>query len=452
MKKNIAIYTSLFLMVLVGASCNNDEETYTSNASPYAYAESFAIDNIAYPFHELNVDGEDVIVEKVVSGSEFKFVVDQKTKEIYNLDSLAYKTRVNKVVATLSCVGAPYRYDEAVGDYVYFYSTDSVDYTNPVKLLIKSTDATFDNYYTIKINVHKVDPELLVWEQFDDAALENVSPAKMVEKDGFAYIFGADASQAPVVAVSSLEGAPSWSVAPSLAPSADFSTLQVFGGKFYILASGELYASVDAISWEKVSAGEGFVSLFAVTENGSKMWAATAGEILYTSDGENFISTGAVPEGFPLYNTSCMTSSLTTNASISRAMLVGYASADAQDKVKVWSCLSNNGEWYEYELGANDNVCPAFEDLQVLGYDNAMFAFGGKATVGERVLVPFEKMYVSRDNGIVWKPCNDYTLRLPKALKGYDAAVATMVSQGEYMWIATPSTVWRGRINRLGFK
>ncbi len=452
MKKNIAIYASLFMMLFLSASCNKDDETYVSETSPYAYAESFAIDNIAYPFHELDVNGNDVIVEKVVSGSEFKFVVDQKAKEIYNVDSLAYGTRVNKVVATLSCVGVPYRYDEAIGDYVYFSSTDSVDYTNPVKVLIKSTDATFDNFYTIKINVHKVDPELLVWEQFEDVALDGVSPVKIVEKGASVYLFGVDAAGAPVVAVSSAEGAPSWDVTGTSLPSSEFSTIQVFGEKFYMLAAGDLYASADAVSWEKVSEGNGFVSLFAVTENGAKLWAAGADKIYYTLDGLNFVSSCALPSGFPLYNTTCITSSLSTNADISRAVLIGYATADEQNEVKVWSSLTNDGEWYEYDFGNNTIVCPTFKNMVVLGYDNAMFAFGGEAVLGDRTYAPYEKMFVSRDNGIVWKPCNDYTLLLPAELKGYDAAVAAVVSQGEYIWIATSAIVWKGRINRLGFK
>ena len=210
MKKSIAIYLAFFSLLFAGVSCSGDDDGVTITGTPYAFISSFAIDNILSPFHDVTVEGKDTIVQKLVSGDEFKFVVDQKTKEIYNTDSLTYGTRVDKVATFLSYTGVPQCYDAEAGDYVYYYSVDSLDFTSPVSVRVQSTDGTYENYYTIKINVHQVDPDLLVGESFPvDEAVAALTPRRLVERDGVLYLFCTDAAGAAFVAVSSAQGTPS---------------------------------------------------------------------------------------------------------------------------------------------------------------------------------------------------------------------------------------------------
>ena len=454
MRKNIATYLALFSLLFVAASCKDDNQIIGDvSGTHYAYVTAFNIDNIKCPFHDVTAMGEDTIVEKIVSGDEFEFVINHAAKEIYNIDSLTFGTKVNKVVSYISCVGVPYRYVAAEDSYVYYNSSDSVDFTSPVNVCIASTDGTYESYYTIKLNVHQVDPNLMVWEKFVDATLEGVTPAKLLEKGDKLYLFGTSSAGDIVVAESSLQGSPVWGVvAASLPAGSDLSSILLFGDKFYVLAQGDVYASADALSWEVVSSGAGFVSLFSVSDNGSKLWAADASNIYSSVDGESFQQVQSLPEGFPLYGNNFINSTLTTNANIHRTILIGYATAEKTGDVKVWCRLSNGSGWFEYSLGNNEYTCPSFGGLAVLGYDDAMFAFGGATKFGGVQLNSFDKFYISRDNGVVWKECNDYGVSLPAELKGADEAFAAAVSQNEYMWIVTPTAVWKGRINRLGFK
>lgn len=454
MRKNIAAYLALFSLIFVGASCSSsDDETATTGGTPYAYAYAFSIGNIKSPFHDFTVEGKDTIVEKIVSGDEFKFVIDQKAKEIYNVDSLKYGTRVDKVVSYLSCSGVPFRYDAALGSYAYFSSTDSVDFTSPVNVCITSSDGTYNNYYTIKLNVHKVDPDLMVWDLFTGAALDNMSPVKIFEKGGEIYVFGTDDAGNAVVAVAADAEASAWNRITLSAPAqCDLSSLQLFGDKFYMLASGDVYESGDAQAWVSASAGNSFVSLFAVSDGGTKMWAATADNIFYTTDGVTFLQSEPLSGDFPVYGCSSVNSTLSTNAAITRTILMGFTDKEKSGEVQVWSRLSNSGEWYKYEFGDNKYTCPPFKGLVVVGYDKAMYAFGGAAVIGDEEVLPFNKFYISHDNGVVWKPCTDYAVSLPAELKGRDVPFAATVSQDNYMWIAVPGAAWRGRINRLGFK
>lgn len=453
MRKNIAIYLALFSVLLAGVSCgNNNDDIYTVSGTPYAFISSFRIGNIKCPYHAFTADGRDTIVERVVTGEAFEFVVDQKAKEVYNVDSLVYGTKVDKVVSNVSCTGIPYRYDLSSDAYVYYSSTDSVDFTSPVSVRITSSDGTYDNYYTIKLNVHRVDPDLMVWESFAAPALEGVVPVKIIEHDGKMYLFGTDAGGAPVVAVSSVTGEPEWVVTSlSLSAACDLSSVQLFNEKFYMLVAGDVYTSGDAVSWALSSAGNAFVSLFAVSDNGGRLWAASETDIFSSADGTAFLQAQPLPEGFPLYGVCSISSTLSTNESISRTMLIGFSSADKAGAAQVWCRLSNDNEWYAYELTDNKYPCPAFAGLTVVGYDDALYAMGGTALIDGVQVKAFDKFYVSRDNGVVWKPCTDYATAMPAGLKGNEEPFAATVSQDDYMWIVTSAAVWRGRINRLGF-
>lgn len=452
MKKNIAIYFAFFSLLFAGVSCSSDDDTAAVEGSPYAFISSFAIDNILSPFHDVTVEGKDTIVEKIVSGDEFKFVVDQRSKEVYNIDSLTFGTKVNKVATTLSYTGVPYRYDAEKGEYVYYYSADSIDFTSPVAVRITSTDGTYHNYYTVKINVHQVDPELLVWEQQPvDAAVAALTPCRLIEREGLLYLFGKDADGAAFVSVANAGEPLSWAVNPIEVVASELSSVQLFNGNFYLVADGVLYTSADAVQWSVAADGYNLAALLAVSDGEGKMWAATAERLLYTTDGASFEVAEALPQGFPLYGCSSAAYPLVTNNKILRTVLIGYADEAESGSASVWSKLSTEDSWSHYEPSKEEYACPPLAGLQVLNYDNAFFAVGGSAVIGDKVVEPFAAFYISRDNGIAWRKCTDYSLQLPKELKGCTQPFATAVTADNYMWIITPDAAWRGRINRLGF-
>ena len=64
-------------------------------------------------------------------------------------------------------------------------------------------------------------------------------------------------------------------------------------------------------------------------------------------------------------------------------------------------------------------------------------------------------MKIWHDNGIVWKAPEGYHLLMPEELKAKDIPFVATVDSDNYMWIITADSnvgVWRGIINRLGFK
>ena len=87
-------------------------------------------------------------------------------------------------------------------------------------------------------------------------------------------------------------------------------------------------------------------------------------------------------------------------------------------------------------------------------YDNYLYALGGAGTVGGSDVNAFSSMYVSKDNGIVWKEKQSFYQRLPEELTVGSAPFAVAVDSKNYMWIIKTGEnggVWKGIINRLGF-
>ena len=104
------------------------------------------------------------------------FSVDLKSCEIFNADSLPYGTRVDKLIPVITIDAASVAEltvsRSGKSDTVYNYitnSTDSIDFTNPVKLRIVSISGTTERNYTIRVNVHQVVPDTLIWSGLEAA-------------------------------------------------------------------------------------------------------------------------------------------------------------------------------------------------------------------------------------------------------------------------------------------
>lgn len=454
MKNRLAIYFSVLMMFFVVSSCSNDETVNTT--SPYAYIKSFSIGSIKSLYPTFTAEGKDTAVYKTISFSSFPFTINQSTGEIYNYDSLFFATKVSKVVVNMNIEGVASIYNDATGTYDYFAAEDSIDFTSPRKFRITSTDGNYSKDYTISVNVHQVEPELMVWNRVTGAV--SLNPKKAIESGGDVYVFGTLADRTPVFTTSSVGSIMPWSACQEvngLPKAVDFTTVHLFNGKWYALAAGDLYASENAVDWSPVSQGNNYVAIIGTSDDDGYMWLAGNGHIYRTADGETVEATGTLPEDFPLYGISTSSYALSHNKSIIRYMLVGYTDEERSDVPKVWSKLSTENDWVVYDNADNPYPCPALDGLAVVHYDNFFYAFGGKGTVGSNEVEAFNSFYISKDNGVVWKAPEGFYQRLPEVLKGKNLSFVTFVDSDNHIWIITDDDkagTLKGKINRLGFK
>jgi phosphoribosyl-AMP cyclohydrolase len=135
----------VFSGILMGAfvSCwdNFEEQTYYSaNVLSFSFAEQDTCPGI----------------------EDYTFYIDQFNGLIYNIDSLPFGSKVDYLVPSItvqSTNGQIYINDSL------WESTDTLDFTHPVRLANTSSDGRYTRTYTIYVNVHQVDPDTLLVEE-----------------------------------------------------------------------------------------------------------------------------------------------------------------------------------------------------------------------------------------------------------------------------------------------
>lgn len=454
MKKNLAIYFALFSLVFVAVSCNlGDEDEY--EFSPYALLTSFTLGNVKSAYPTFTSTGKDTAVVKTVSMANFRFTIDQVTGAVYNNDSLPYGTNTSKIVATFTVDGIASIYVDSLDSYEHFSQSDSLDFTSPRKVRVYAEDAKYYKDYTISINVHQVDPDMMEWSSYP--AVEGIVPVRAVEVDGVMYLFGNDAAGASVVASTAVGAEPAWEVTSvaGLPTTVDFATVQLFGGKLYAVADGNVYSSENGSEWAVVASGTGAVAIVGASDEDGKLWIAGEQGVSFSEDGVNFTLSEVLPENFPLYGVSLAAYQLNHHSGITRYMLVGYTTEEKNGEPAVWSKLSTEDNWTNYANMDNQYSCPSLKGLAVVRYDKFLYAVGGAGTVNGNSVEAFSSFYISRDNGIAWKPSTGFYQRLPEELVGSNALFAVAVDSKNYMWIINSGEsggVWKGILNRLGFE
>lgn len=448
MKKNLAIYFALLVSALSVVSCGS--ETEENVEFPYAMVRSFKLGDIRSAYHAFTSTGKDTTITKTVSMASVPFSIDQGAGRIYNCDSLLFGTDVSKVTITMSADGIPAIYDDSTEVYNNILTTDSIDFTRPRKIRVYSLDETCHKDYEVSVNVHRVNPDLMEWTGFQ--APQGVVPMRAQEYGNEMCLFGVDETQNVVVARALLNDTV-WNAEPvSGLPIEAIATINVFNGKLYAVANGDVYSSVNAVDWSVTATGTGAVAIVGASDEESMLWIAGEQGLLYSADGESFVSAGALPEGFPLYGVSLASYPLSHNSSIVRYMLVGYQTAEKEGNVSVWCKLSNENGWTCYDSEHNALPCPALKDIAVLHYDNFLYALGGAGKVNGTEVGAFASFYISRDNGIAWRKNESFYQRMPSGLAGCDSSFAAAADSRGFMWIIAGGNAWKGIINRLGFE
>ena len=105
----------------------------------------------------------------------------------------------------------------------------------------------------------------------------------------------------------------------------------------------------------------------------------------------------------------------------------------------------------------NLDFCPKLENIAMIHYNNQLYAFGGPGKKNGSNLAPFSAFYESVNNGITWQQVKRYVFfpeEFSNLYKQADGNYSYVIDKNNYLWImwSKSGQVWRGRINKLGFK
>jgi hypothetical protein len=467
MKRILIPFAILFSAVMVCTSCLKSDDDDTVYYDDTAIT-TFTLGTLKRTVHTTSSKGADSTYTTTLTGSDYQFYIDQEKREIYNPDSLPYGTDVAHVICTVTAKnGGVIALKSVTSDSLRYYSsTDSIDFSTPRQMVAYANSGKAYRAYTVHVNVHQEEGEVFNWsERAAQSTLAGMKELKAVACNDHLYVFGQRDGYTVGYATLLSDGSDFTPLAFNFKHRLEadaYQNLLAQGNNLFLLDKEKLLRSTDGQEWITVSAPH-LTRLLAVSS--LKLYGMDAeGKILSSADnGTTWIEEPMGDEAIWLPQSSvsyaCFT--LKTNTDVERVIVTGNRDLTTWPNdgyAMVWGKLEDlsnplqANEWTYYTPSDHSLYrLPSLANLSMFAYDDVLIAFGGSG-VGACTESPFSTTYVSKDGGITWKGSTLYPL--PSTLKGSDIPHAAAVDSQWCLWIINGENgqVWRGRMNRLGWK
>lgn len=470
MKSKFATFALLFAAVFSLASCLKDDEV------EYVYTDdtlitSFVITAAKQQIPTKTSNGDNSTTTVVTSLYNYRFCIDQNANRIYNPDSLPYGVDLSRMLCSVVGINSSRvvikNIDGGLSDIT---STDSIDFSVPRELQVFSNSGKTLRKYTVDVYVHKEYADSFKWVAMPDAAplqqMSHVRPFCLTQPDGTKklLVFGNIASG---LALQTYTAANGWNNAKfdQMLPEGISSSLSAAnangfvakGDSAYIATDGKVLATTDGMRWDVRATNCGITRLVAASPVRLYGYNA-AGEMMASTDRGTTWTPQAIDDVATLLPNDEVVSlcqALKTNAGTYRVLLMGQRAETIADKKQtlVWGKIdeegskSQNQSWNYYNVTSDmKHTAPLMTSASAINYD-------GKAYVLGRLADGTVALYASIDGGITWSV--DKVLALPADFAAGTTPAFSMVADADnFVWLvnASQGKVWRGRINRLGWK
>lgn len=453
----------LFAAVSLLASCLKSDNETISYSDDVAIT-AFSIASAEMIVHTTSSTGKDsTYITSNKSLSSYKFVIDQTTGEIYNVDSLPNSINAAKMLVNCATKknGVPMiRSIEKPDSSTYVSSSDTIDLSQPRTICVYSASGKYSRDYTVKVNVHKQDGNEMVWHKTAAATeLASLTNMKGFQMGDALYVLGVSDGNTMVFSSDPSEGSV-WTLVATLNANASLNAV-VHEGCLYVLDGSDLKVSADGINYNIVAesvpiarlVAQSSVALYGISGDGKMMSSEDNGQT-WIYDEVDFgtkipsrdidfctVNYPSVP------NTECVV--ITGNrdlreypADSTAVVLTKIVEKTPGAKDNKWSGVSYDS-WDDYLL-------PRLDNLTIFGYNKALYALGG-AGIGACKDSAFEGIGKSIDYGYSWELSSDVVL--PDGFESSAASFTAFSDNKGYLWIICGGTgvVWKGQLNRVGW-
>ncbi len=402
--------------MLVFSSCLNEDSknvTYTSDTAITA----FSIGTLKRVMYTKAHDGIlDSSYVATVDGSKYKFRIDHNNGVICNDDSLPIRTQTDKVICSISAYNnGIITYLKPNNDTIYYFnSTDSMDFTTPLEFRVYPADGmgAYRKYQT-SINVHQQNGDSLYWKKLDMLS-EIPTHKKLLVKGDECFVFNTDVDK----------------------------DIMMFKGDFYALHEGKLEKSDNGKMWTTVAdfpyktlLGAGTMEMYAISEE-RNIYSSKDG-IAWTQDDIDG-DVALLPDSC----ISCVCKPIKSNLETEQIVIIGNSNADAQ-YATVWTKVlekregSDKYSWTMARYIMDETMSlPHIDNLSVSYYADALLS------------VCNGKLYVSYDNGLLWKEYTD-KFYLPWSFTQLKGGVASTASNKNFYLLEENGSLWQGLVPRM---
>lgn len=373
------------------ASCLNGSDNEATLYSDAAIT-SFTLGTLNRYLESVTDEGKDTIVKSTVTGSSYTFHIDQLNHRIYNTDSLPYGTDVEHVLVTLSTYNnstALIQSIEREDSLVWYSSTDSINFSQPRKFIVWSSNGEGTSEYTVSVNVHKEQKDVFYWKQMASSDYPTPPLAEQFWGENIKKFIGHSTNE------------------------------------YYALSvDNKLMVSRDhGATWEED----------LLDEDASMLPTQDLAFVTYPMDD--------VAE-----NTDYVL--LVGNRSIENYPQESIAMV--WRKIVDNSQYAPKGRWvYMGHLSDSRFALPRMENLCITEYADCVIAIGGKG-IGGCTQTPYQAFYESRDHGITWKKSTRFIFPSLEEMSTENPQI-DMTSDDSYLWLNCVNTnqVWRGLLNTM---
>lgn len=409
-----------------------------------------------------------------------KFTLTDKTIE--NLDSLPFGTKIDAVYPTFTF--------KSTSEVKFFFTKgsklDSVTLTGKDTLDLRAQsmsirniadDKVADINYNLKVNVHKVQPELYVWRSLGETLdVQNVLNQKTIIRNDSLFYYYNDGSTAYVnISTNGMTWEKTTLINFPVNTALD--EMFLFNGKFYLTQDGyNIYSSLNGINWTKKTRSD-FKFKSILFNFKSKLWAVVQlNDLNYrfatSSDGNVWeVRAGELPTNFPVRGFASI--SMTTRTGKPKVLVLGgYNASDvyvksnwSSEDISYWVNFSSNESVGKHSL---DSLAPG---ASIVSYNNKLLLFGA---VGTSEVMRGNYYRQSIDEGMSWQvPDKTYnqirfgeTSKVPGTERDtviYTNAPirsfqSTVIDNMHNIYIVGGKKnssllpeIWKGKLNRLSF-
>lgn len=447
--KFLLIIASFLFVTITISSCLDSDNSYEANAD--ATVTRFSLDTTGL-------------------GKRYPFTIDQLNRLIYNADSLPVgaDTIIDSILVDTFYVSFGAGYVTSGLNDTLFNIENYQDLRSAAKGGMEFTahapDLVTSRKYILKINIHQQDPDSLQWTDMTDriagfATGSIANRQKSVSLNGQLLVYVTAPSGSVTVYKTPTQSPSSWEEAATNLPQ-DIQTASVVkvdagfdtpteGARsqlYMSAASGNVYSSADGTEWTLVEGLSGPVKNLVTSFEGTLTAIVKDGDALYLANAQEGNTAWQpadrwtpLPYGFPteqLYSTSFRTSN-----QLNQVMVVGRTQ---EEKIIPWAY--DGQTWAAMNPGTTYD---AYCQTGYVGYNPCIMHYGGQFYIfGERL----ESIYASQA-GLAWTRTEKKFLLPQEVYLGGNYSMTT--DDDNFIWLIVggqPNEVWRGRLNRLGFK
>lgn len=451
MKRKFFAFIALITATLSLSSCLSSDETtveYTHDTAITAFSLG-SLDR-----YTKTKAGKDTLLKANVTGSDYKFYIDQAQRKIYNVDSLPAGTRTAAVLATITSKNSSpvilmhAKQTENLDSAAYYSSTDSINFSEPRFIRVYSSDYSAYAQYKVIVNVHKELPYEFKWHELaqNNSQLAAFSDLKAVACGDDVYVFGKTADGTKVLK-SAINNGSAWSpITMNVGLSSDaYQSAVALDGELYISDGGKVYASADAETWTLVPGNADVKQLIGASSK--YLYAYTATGISVSKDkGASWEAEKLDKDAdyLPTQNISMNVAGVLSAKDVENVMLLGTRDKALNDTVATtWLRTvdydaNEDGQWNYLEIEKNKSgKMPWLDQVITCAADTGFVALGSNG-----------KWYKSQDAGLTWT--HDKKVALPGEFSTA-ARFAFCRDKQHYYWIIRNGYVWRGRFNIDGW-